>query len=217
MPSLLVVIFVIELVVRLVNTIGAATINNLIWRVYLSLPTALAGQFAEHRRKQKEYLAVRHDLNATSSQDEFAKWARLRRQHDKLLEELEKRKSALDASRTRFDRYLTAVRLISTRGVQWLLPMWYGKVPMFWLPYGWFPYYVEWFASFPRAPLGSVSIVMWQAACTSMLTLIVDAAVGIIGLIAASRQSQRHKQKPMQKDRQPVPAAVGKDEGKKEL
>lgn len=33
---------------------------------------------------------MRRDLNATSSQDEFAKWAKLRRQHDKMLEELEK-------------------------------------------------------------------------------------------------------------------------------
>lgn len=30
MPSLLVVIFVLELVVQLVNTIGATTINNLV-------------------------------------------------------------------------------------------------------------------------------------------------------------------------------------------
>jgi hypothetical protein len=30
MPSLLVVIFVIELVIQLINTIGAATINNLV-------------------------------------------------------------------------------------------------------------------------------------------------------------------------------------------
>jgi hypothetical protein len=29
-------------------------------------------------------------MNATSSQDEFAKWAKLRRQHDKVLEQLEK-------------------------------------------------------------------------------------------------------------------------------
>jgi len=34
---------------------------------------------------------VRHDLNATSSQDEFAKWARLQRKHDKLMDELEKK------------------------------------------------------------------------------------------------------------------------------
>jgi hypothetical protein len=172
-------------------------------------------------------------LNATSSQDEFAKWARLRRQHDKLLDELEKKseerccllkqvsvlnvdltESGLEATRATFDRYLTAARLISTRGVQWLLPMWYGREPMFWLPYGWFPYYVEWFASFPRAPLGSVSIVVWQWACTGILTLIVEAITGIIGLVAANGQSRREKQK------QPVPAAgaaAGSSEGKKDL
>ncbi|KAK4035275.1 CHD5-like protein-domain-containing protein [Parachaetomium inaequale] len=213
MPSLLVVIFVVELAVQLVNTIGATTINNLIWRLYLSIPTPLAKQFTDQRQKQKEYLAVRHDLNATSSQDEFAKWAKLQRQHDKLLEELKLKKSALEAARTRFDRYLTAVRLVSTRGAQWLLPMWYGKVPMFWLPYGWFPYYVEWFASFPRAPLGSVSIAVWQGACTSILTLVMNTVVGVLGLVAAGRESRRQRQK----QKQPVPAGAGNGESKKEL
>jgi hypothetical protein len=124
MPSLLVVIFVVELAVQLINTIGATTINGLvripppasrlprhvslsgrllttpllqIWRLYLALPTPLAGQFADQRKKQTEYLAVRHELNATSSQDEFAKWAKLRRQHDKLLDELEKKSRATAA------------------------------------------------------------------------------------------------------------------------
>ncbi|KAK3293449.1 CHD5-like protein-domain-containing protein, partial [Chaetomium fimeti] len=181
------------------------------WRLYLSIPTPLAKQFAEQRQKQKEYLAVRLELNATSSQDEFAKWAKLRRQHDKLLDELEKKKSAVEASRTKFDRYLTAVRLISTRGVQWLMPMWYGKLPMYWLPYGWFPYYVEWFASFPRAPLGSVSIVTWQAACTAILTLVMNTVMGILAFVAARRQPGK------QKEKQPVPAAgAGNGETKKE-
>lgn len=35
-------------------------------------------------------MKIRKELNSTSSQDEFAKWAKLRRQHDKLLEQLEK-------------------------------------------------------------------------------------------------------------------------------
>lgn len=39
MPSLLVIIFVVELVVQLINTIGATTINNL---VRIPLPCALA-------------------------------------------------------------------------------------------------------------------------------------------------------------------------------
>jgi hypothetical protein len=125
--------------------------------------------------------------------------------------------SGLESTRSRFDRYLTAARLVSTRGVQWALPWWYGKEPMFWLPYGWFPYYIEWFASFPRAPLGSVSIVVWQWACTGMLALVIETVVGIMGLVAASRQSQKEKR---QKQKQPVPAAgagAGNGESKKEL
>ncbi len=35
-------------------------------------------------------MRLRKELNATSSQDEFAKWAKLRRQHDKVLEKIEK-------------------------------------------------------------------------------------------------------------------------------
>lgn len=96
----------------------------------------------------------------------------------------------MDGSRAAFDRYLTAARLIFTRGVQWFLPFWYSREPMFWLPYGWFPSYVEWFASFPRAPAGSVSIVVWQWACYGILKLVIDTVIAIVGLIAASRQKQ---------------------------
>ncbi|KAK4167349.1 CHD5-like protein-domain-containing protein [Cladorrhinum sp. PSN259] len=190
MPSLLLVIFGVELVVQLVNTIGANTINGLLWRIYLALPTPLSVEVAAQRKRQKEYLAVRHELNATSSQDQFAKWAKLRRQHDKLLEELEKKKSAQDATRVSFDRYLTTARLISTRGLQWFLPFWHSREPMFWLPSGWFPYYVEWFASFPRAPMGSVSIVVWQMACTGMLALIIEAIMTLVGFVGASKEKQ---------------------------
>ncbi|KAK5658594.1 hypothetical protein OQA88_1987 [Cercophora sp. LCS_1] len=190
MASLLLAIFVVELAVQLINTIGAATINGLLWRFVISLPIPISRQFTEQRQKQKEYLAVRRELNATSSQDQFAKWAKLNRQHDKLLDELKGKKTNLDASRASFDRYLTFVRLVLTRGVQWFLPFWYSKEAMFWLPYGWFPSYVERFASFPRAPSGSVSIVVWQWACYGMLKLIIEGVVGAIGLVVALKQKQ---------------------------
>lgn len=54
------------------------------------LPTETSKTAAKRRDVQTEYMKVRRDLNATSSQDEFAKWAKLRRQHDKLMEQLEK-------------------------------------------------------------------------------------------------------------------------------
>lgn len=41
MPSLLVVVFVIELVVQLVNTIGATTINNLVRSLSLTFPPTI--------------------------------------------------------------------------------------------------------------------------------------------------------------------------------
>ena len=69
---------------------GADTPHQ-VWRVATSLPIPISKLFAEQRQKQAEYLSVRRELNATSSQDEFAKWAKLRRQHDKLLDELEKK------------------------------------------------------------------------------------------------------------------------------
>lgn len=60
------------------------------WKLYISTPMSTSKQIREQRELQASYLEVRRDLNATSSQDEFAKWAKLRRQHDKMLEQLEK-------------------------------------------------------------------------------------------------------------------------------
>ncbi|KAG6016837.1 hypothetical protein E4U54_000391 [Claviceps lovelessii] len=172
MTRLLFTILAVELVAQFINAVGASHINDLIWTLvnYLPIPTSKAA--AEQRRLQAEYLKVRRDLNATSSQDEFAKWAKLRRQHDKLLEQLEAAKKGLEATRSQFDKYLKAVRMFVTTVPQYFLPFWYGKEPMFWLPYGWFPYYAEWIISFPRAPLGSVSAASWQLACSGVLKLL---------------------------------------------
>ncbi|KAJ9141859.1 Protein GET1 [Pleurostoma richardsiae] len=190
MASLLVLVFIVEVLVQIVNSIGASTINSLLWALYNALPTSRSREFAEQRKLQQEYLKARRDLNATSSQDEFAKWAKLRRHHDKLLEQLEKKKTGLDASRAKFDAYVNTVRWTATRGVQWFLPFWYSREPMFWLPHGLFPYYAEWLLSFPRAPLGSVSIVTWQMACRGVLTLLSDTIAAVLRLVLNARQKQ---------------------------
>lgn len=54
------------------------------------LPSETSRSASQRKKLQSEYLKVRRDLNTTSSQDEFAKWAKLRRQHDKLMDQLEK-------------------------------------------------------------------------------------------------------------------------------
>lgn len=38
---------------------------------------------------KRETLRLKREMNSTSSQDEFAKWAKLRRRHDKSMEDYE--------------------------------------------------------------------------------------------------------------------------------
>ncbi|EWG52538.1 hypothetical protein FVEG_11268 [Fusarium verticillioides 7600] len=183
-------IFVVEVVGYIAITLEAAPINNLLWTIINFLPVSTAKAAGEQRKLQADYLKVRRDLNSTSSQDEFAKWAKLRRQHDKLLEQLEKTKKTNEAARSNFDKILTVLRVVVTRAPQYFLPFWYATEPMFWLPYGWFPYWAEWILSFPRAPIGSVSIASWQLACTGVIALFSDLIVGIAGLLLNAKQAK---------------------------
>jgi hypothetical protein len=83
---------------------------------------------------------------------------------------------------------------------------------MFWLPKGWVPYYAEWLLSFPRAPIGSVSIQAWYLACAAVVLLISDAIVAVIALGVKQRTSVKEGEKVPMK----VPAAPG-GKGKKAL
>ncbi len=95
---------------------------------------------------------------------------------------------SLEASQARFNSYITGLRLLITRAPQYAIPFWYSKEPMFWLPYGLFPYYAEWFLSLPRAPLGSVSIASWQVACTFFIRLVAELIGSVITLLRKAPQ-----------------------------
>jgi tail-anchored protein insertion receptor len=98
----------------------------------------------------------------------------------------------MTTQRASFDMYLNAVRLVFTRAPQFIIPFWYSKEPMFWLPHGLFPYYAEWFLSLPKAPLGSVSIMSWQVACSAVLALLFEVGASVWGLVSAEK-AQRGK------------------------
>lgn len=66
-----------------------STRDKQLWVIYLKLPTATSRQAREQNRLRREVLELKRDMNNTSSQDEFAKWAKLRRRHDKTSEEYE--------------------------------------------------------------------------------------------------------------------------------
>lgn len=101
--------------------------------------------------------------------------------------------SSGDAVKTKFDSTVGVVRWTATSGVKFILPFWYAKQPIFWLPKGWFPYYVEWVLSFPRAPLGSISIASWQLACSGFISLVSDTITAVLGLVLGARLEKKQQ------------------------
>lgn len=173
MVSLLVLVVVLTVVTHVVNTLGAQQIDNLLWSFYNSLPfSASKNDVAKRRTLQREIVTLRAQQRATSSQDEFAKWAKLQRTLDKKSVELEKLNASISTARVSFDAKTKAVRWTLTSGLRWFVLFWYNKEPMFWMPEGWVPGYVEWGLSFPKAPIGSVSIQVWSFAVGQVVSLI---------------------------------------------
>ncbi|KAJ5610217.1 hypothetical protein N7510_006936 [Penicillium lagena] len=187
MMSLVLTIFLVNLAIYLVNTIGATTIDNLIWLLYLKLPTSTARKGRDLQTKKREVLQLKREMNNTSSQDEFAKWAKLRRRHDKSLEEYEAMNKSLSSHKTSFDWTVKTARWLSTNGLKLFLQFWHSKKPVFALPEAWFPYYVEWVLSFPRAPLGSVSVQVWSNVCAAAIAAVAD----IVGSVMVNMAQQR--------------------------
>lgn len=94
MLPLAVLIFLVTLAVEVVGWIGKDTLANVVFPLFATGPSA-----KQTRAYKAEILAAKAELAATSSQDEFAKWAKLRRKLDKSVAELE----ALSTSSTPLD------------------------------------------------------------------------------------------------------------------
>ncbi|OJJ44795.1 hypothetical protein ASPZODRAFT_71287 [Penicilliopsis zonata CBS 506.65] len=198
MLSLVLTVLFVHVAIYLVNTIGASTIDNLVWLLYLRLPTSASRNAQESNRLKREVVQLKREMNNTSSQDEFAKWAKLRRKHDKTLEEHEAINKDLSSQKTSLEWAVKAVRWLSTNGLKLFLQFYYSKTAVFYLPPGWLPYYVEWVLSFPRAPLGSVSIQVWSSVCVAVIAAVTDIVTSVLSQITSQRG-------------QPVPAAGADD------
>lgn len=79
-----------------------------------------------------------------------------------------------------FDWSVRIARWLSTNGLKIFLQFYYTKTPVFALPADWFPYYVQWILSLPRAPLGSVSIQVWSNVCATAVGVMADIATSML-------------------------------------
>ncbi|KAI9843905.1 MAG: GET complex subunit get1 [Sclerophora amabilis] len=175
MPSLLLLTFIVQLFIDLISQEGAVIVQDACWSLYLRLPNATSKTAQDQSRLRQEYLRIKKEMNSTSSQDEFARWAKLRRQHDKVVAELEGKASSFNSSKANFVRVVTVLRWVVMIGLRIFMQVWYKKQPVFWIPRGWFPGYVERLLAFPQAPTGSISIQVWAFVCKGTIALVEEA------------------------------------------
>ncbi|KAI5809415.1 CHD5-like protein-domain-containing protein [Pyronema omphalodes] len=178
MLSLLLVVVILTITTNLISTVGAPAINNLLWNLYTRfIPSPVQSVIPKAKALRSEVLQLRKELAGTSSQDEFAKWAKVRRTLDKKVAELETINATIQTSRTSFDSRAGMFRWVITVGFRMFLQFWFSRQPMFWIPQGWVPSVIEWGLSFPRAPMGSVSINVWSFAVGQIVALVLAAGM----------------------------------------
>jgi tail-anchored protein insertion receptor len=166
------------------------------------VPTPNSQSETQQLHLRREIVRLKRELAGTSAQDDFAKWAKLRRQHDKAVADYDKistlsnqihfsllcailanlytrTANALSSTRSTFDSRINTVRTVTLTGFRLWLQYWYMREALFWIPQGWLPGYVEWVLSFPKAPRGSVSVQIWSMACSTVVAMASEVFVAL--------------------------------------
>ncbi|WFD15457.1 glutamine amidotransferase subunit [Malassezia arunalokei] len=121
---------------------------------------------------KKDLFETRQQMNMTSAQDEFSKWARLRRKVDKLTAQVDEQNKSLASTQFMFSIMFKVFMFVLNSAVPFALNWYFKWTPMFYLPPGdWFGP-LGYFFSFPNAPAGAVSSTVWTTVCGRVLALV---------------------------------------------
>ncbi|KAG2043275.1 WRB/Get1 family [Suillus americanus] len=164
--SLIFTIFALVFLTELISWIGKTVLLEFAWDLYSRL--FMNASYTRQRQLQAELLTAKKELLQTSAQDQFAKWAKLRRGVDKGLADLEKLNGELASSKTAFSLKFNTMMWVLTTGLSFFVGWWYRKAAVFYLPPGWLGP-LGWWMAFPFAPKGSVSVGVWQMACRRVI------------------------------------------------
>ncbi|KIK98468.1 hypothetical protein PAXRUDRAFT_134120 [Paxillus rubicundulus Ve08.2h10] len=164
--SLILTIFALVFITELISWIGRSVLLELAWGIYCRV--FMSASYTRQRQLKAELLTTKKELMQTSAQDQFAKWAKLRRSVDKGLAELEKLNGEIASAKSAFSMKFSSVIWILTTGLQFAIGWWYRKSAVFYLPPNWLGP-LAWTLALPFAPKGSVSVGVWQMACRRVI------------------------------------------------
>lgn len=178
-------IFLLVLVTESILFLGYSYITSLTYELYVKFTKD--AKVVKLNKMKRDVLKMKSELAQTSSQDEFAKWAKLRRKLDKGVADLEKMSSDIAYSKTAFELKVKSVLWFLVHGSQLVMVMWFRKSAVFYLPPGWFGP-AQRILSWPFAPAGSVSVAIWFAACRRMIKALALTANDFVFTPAAEKK-----------------------------
>ncbi|GAA6020441.1 hypothetical protein JCM11491_000247 [Sporobolomyces phaffii] len=201
------------LIIQLIEYVGSDALASFIY-------TPFATSSQSNKAKKAEILQLRADLAATSSQDEFSKWARIRRKLDKAVADLESTNATATAHKAKFQTSFKSALWLLTTIVPFIISSYHRKTPVIWLPKGWFGP-LGWWLSFPSAPAGAVAVSVWTMACKRTVGSVKAAIYEFVPTPAEKTAQQFAKAQAADASREKVPvgvkAAGGEEKVKKEL
>ncbi|KAI8984729.1 WRB/Get1 family [Mycotypha africana] len=163
---LAITVLLLVLLTESILFLGYSYITTITYDLYVKITRD--NRVAKQKKMKTDVLRLKAELGQTSSQDEFSKWAKLRRKLDKAVADLEKLNSDISYSRAAFELKVKSVLWFLVHGSQVVMVLWFRKSAVFYLPPGWFGP-AQRFLSWPSAPEGSVSVGIWFAACRRMI------------------------------------------------
>jgi len=166
-------LFLLVFFTELLGLVGKSRMIDAGYSLFLRISPSPAHQ--KQRKLKREILTTKAELLSTSSQDQFAKWAKLRRKLDKSVADLDSLNNSLSSHRNTFSWFITVIYFIIATALPFVFTSWHRKTPIFYVPEGWFGP-SEWFLRLPFAPAGAVSCAAW--------TMIVRKAIRSMGRVS---------------------------------
>ncbi|TPX68545.1 hypothetical protein SpCBS45565_g02999 [Spizellomyces sp. 'palustris'] len=149
---------------QLFEWLGYGAIASKVWDWYKNI--FRKAEVKKINKLKREIIDVQTELGRTSAQDQFARWAKLRRRLDKLKADYETQAKQEASTKTFFELKISWGLRSFIWGAQLLLISIYRSTPMFYLPHDWLGP-ISPLLALPFAPMGSVSILCWFYACKS--------------------------------------------------
>lgn len=169
--TLVIVVAAVVIIKNLLGVVGKTTVQDYCWKLYLKLAPILGhSKLGELTQKQHELAAIHRERKSISAQDEYAKWTKLNRQHDKLTAEILLLTEVISGDKVAITKLVGIILTVTTTLPIWFFRLFFRKSVLFYLPTGVLPYYLEWFLAVPFFPVGSVGLTIWMMALNNVFS-----------------------------------------------